>query len=192
MITQMVPGGLFSEGAFDRLFQVVNGAMDRLFHSAFLMRHDDGLAAVAAHLDHAAFVIMASLMTDGIAKVHIDPPYTVSVAVQCGMDYRLHLSGRLLAAFDVGVCPDLDQHFHLRRYNVYKLVTLFDAATLEEALVRCVLSYIRGLALLRLINVSMPERLAWRNFGSGRPALFDCGSPAAPVACAHAWTLKSH
>jgi hypothetical protein len=35
--------------------------------------------------------------------VHIDPPDSVSVAVQRGMDHRLYLSVRLLAAFDVAV-----------------------------------------------------------------------------------------
>jgi hypothetical protein len=59
------------------------------------------IAAVTARLDHAAFVFVAGLVAYGIAKVHIDPPDMVAVAVQCGMDHRLHLSGRLLAAFDV-------------------------------------------------------------------------------------------
>ena len=67
------------------------------------MRDDDGLAAVAARLDHAAFVFTAGLVAYDIAQVHIDPPDSVSVAVQRGMDHRLYLSVRLLAAFDVAV-----------------------------------------------------------------------------------------
>ena len=84
--------------------------MDRLFHGAFLMGHHDGLAAIAARLDHAAFIIMAGLTADGVAEMHIDPPDTVAVAVQPGKDLGLHLVKRLLAAFDVAVCPDFDQH----------------------------------------------------------------------------------
>jgi len=124
MIPEMIPSGLFSEGAFDRLFQVVNSAMDRLFHGTFPVRHCDGFAAVEACLDHATFVVMTGPMTDGVAKVHIDPPNTVTEAVQCGMDHSLHLSGRLLAAFDVAICPDLDQHYRLRHYFAGKLSRL--------------------------------------------------------------------
>jgi hypothetical protein len=103
---------------------------------------------------------MTGLVTDGIAKVHIDPPDTVAVAVQRGIDLSLHLSVRLLAAFDVAVCPDLDKHRRLRRYIAWKAIALFDAAPLEETLVRRVLSYVRGLALLGRIYISMLERLA--------------------------------
>jgi hypothetical protein len=158
MIPEMIPGGLFSEGAFDRLFQVVNSAMDSLFHGAFLVRHDDGLAAVAPRLDHAAFVVMTRLLADGVAEMNIDPPDAVVEPVQRCMHKRLHVIGKLFAAFDVAVCPDLDQHRLLRRFMALKVVALFDAAPLEEALVRRVLSYVRRLALLCRIDIGMLGR----------------------------------
>src|SRR5579863_4813630 len=117
MVSEVISGGLFSEGAVDRLFEVLNSAMDRLFNGAFVMCHDDGLAAVAAHLDHATYVIVAGLLTDGVAKVQIDPPYMVTVAVKCGMDQSFYSCDRLLATFDVCVCPDLNQHCLARPYN---------------------------------------------------------------------------
>jgi hypothetical protein len=78
----MIQGRFLSKSAIDRLFQLLNGAMDRLIHGALLMRHKDRLAAVAARLDHAAFVVMASLVADRVAEVHIDPPDAVAVPVQ--------------------------------------------------------------------------------------------------------------
>ena len=90
MIPKLIAAGFFSEGAFNRLFEIVNSALDRLFQRAFLMRNDNRFAALAARLDHAAFVFMASLFAYGIAKVHVDPPETVAVAVQCSMDHRFH------------------------------------------------------------------------------------------------------
>jgi hypothetical protein len=48
VITEVISGGFFSESAVDRFFQVVNGALDRLIHGAFLMRYHYGLAPVAA------------------------------------------------------------------------------------------------------------------------------------------------
>jgi hypothetical protein len=90
--------------------------MDRLFHCAFLMCNYDRLSAVPARLNHAAFVTMAALMTDGLTEMYIDSPDMVTITVQCGMDQSLHFSGRLLAAFDVAVCPNLNQHRPLRCY----------------------------------------------------------------------------
>ena len=79
MIPEMVPAGLFSEGAFNRPFQIVNSAVNRLFQGAFPVRDGDRLAAVAARLDHAAFVTMAGIVAYSIAKVHIGSPDTVAV-----------------------------------------------------------------------------------------------------------------
>jgi hypothetical protein len=165
MIAEMIPGGLFSEGAVDRLFQVVNSAVDRLFHGAFLKRHDDWFAVVSSCLDHTAFIVMAGLKTDSVAKVHIDPSDTINVTIQSGMNCSLHLSGRLLAAFDVAACPNFDKHRGLHLCIVWDAVALFDSPSLEKTLVRRVLSYIRGLALFYRIHLSMHDRLAWRNFG---------------------------
>ena len=66
MIPKLIAAGFFSEGAFNRLFEIVNSALDRLFQRAFLMRNDNRFAALAARLDHAAFVFMASLFAYGI------------------------------------------------------------------------------------------------------------------------------
>jgi hypothetical protein len=58
----------------------VNSALDRLFQRAFLMRNDNRFAAVAARLDHAAFVFMASLFAygiysrSGLAPTDLRPP----------------------------------------------------------------------------------------------------------------------
>jgi hypothetical protein len=49
----------------------MDGAMYRLIHRRFPVRHDDGLATVAARFDHAAFVVMADLVADFVAEVHI-------------------------------------------------------------------------------------------------------------------------
>jgi len=109
-IPEMIPSGFFSKSAVDRLLQPVNGTMDRLIHGALPMRHDDRLAAIAARLDHAAFVAMAGLVTDRVAEVHIDPPDAVAVPVQRCTHLSLHVIGKSLAAVDVSVCPDLDKH----------------------------------------------------------------------------------
>jgi hypothetical protein len=134
--------------------------MDRLFNGAFVMGHDDGLAAVAAHLDHATYVIVAGVLTDGVSKVQIDPPDMVTVAVKCGTDQSSHSCERLLATFDVCICPDLNQHCLARPYNESAATGLFGSLPLEEALVRGFLSYIRGLALFRPIYVRVLQRLA--------------------------------
>jgi len=134
--------------------------MDRLIHGAFLMRYDDGFTAVAPYLDHAAFAVMTGLVADGVAEVNIDPPDAIVEPVQRCMHKRLRVIGKLFAAFDVAVCPDLDQHRRLRRFMAWKVVALFD----EEALVRRVLSYVRGLALLCRIDIGMLKRLAWLVF----------------------------
>jgi len=90
---------------------------------------------------------MTGLVADGVAKVNIDPPDAVIEPVQRCMHKRLHVIGKLFAALDVGVHPDLDQHRPLRRFMPRKVVALFDAATLEEALVRRVLCSLPGPAL---------------------------------------------
>ena len=80
-IPEMIQGGVFSKSAIDRLLQFMNGAMNRLVHAALLMRHDDRLAAIKARLDHAAFVVMAGLITNRVAEVYIDPPDAIAVPV---------------------------------------------------------------------------------------------------------------
>src|SRR5579859_101537 len=84
--------------------------MDRLIHRALLMRSENRLAAIAARLDHAAFIVMADLVTDRVAKVHIDPPDAVAVPFKRGTQHSLHVVGKSLVTIDVSVCPDLDQH----------------------------------------------------------------------------------
>jgi hypothetical protein len=127
VITEVISGGFFSESAVDRFFQVVNGALDRLIHGAFLMRYHYGLAPVAACFDHAAFVVMTGLVADRVAEVNIDPPDAVVEPVQRRMHKRFHVIGKLLAAFDVAVCPDLDQHRHLRRFIAWEAGVLHPA-----------------------------------------------------------------
>jgi len=109
-IPEIILGGFFSNGAIDRLLELVNGTMDRLVHSALVMRHDDRLEAITARLDHAAFVVMAGLVTDGVAEVHIDPPDAVAIPFERGTEHGLHVIGNPLATIDVSVCSDLDQH----------------------------------------------------------------------------------
>jgi hypothetical protein len=104
VIPQIILDGFFAESVVDRLFQIVNGALNRLIYCTFLMRHDDGPALVAVGFDHAAFVTMTGLLADSVAKVNIDAPD----AVQRRMHKRLHVIGKLFAAFDVAVRPDLD------------------------------------------------------------------------------------
>ena len=92
-------------------------------------------------------------------RVHVDPPDAVVELAQRRMHKRFHVIGKLLAALDVAVCPDLDKHRRLRRYIVWKAIALFDEVPLEEPFVRA-LFYVRGLALLGRIYISMLERLA--------------------------------
>ena len=47
--------------------------------------------AVAARFDHAAFVVMAHLMTDGVAKMHIDPPDAIAETLQRGLNNAFHM-----------------------------------------------------------------------------------------------------
>jgi hypothetical protein len=75
--------------------------MDGLIHGGFLMRDHNGLAAIATRLDHAAFVVMAGLVADGVAEMHIDPPDAVAEPIQCGMHDALDVIGKLRAAMDI-------------------------------------------------------------------------------------------
>jgi hypothetical protein len=118
----MIQGGIFSKSAIDRLLQFVNGAMNRLVHATLLMRHDDRLAAIKASFDHAAFVVMAGLITDRVAEVYIDSPDPITVPVHRCPQLSLHTIGKLLAAVDVSVCPDLDQHHQLRCFIAWAAV----------------------------------------------------------------------
>ena len=79
--------------------------------------------------------------------------------------FSLHTIRKLLAAVDVSVCPDLDQHHQLRRFIALTAVCLFYAAPFEEAFVRRVLSYVCGLALLCWIYIGLLEVLAGWSFG---------------------------
>jgi hypothetical protein len=82
--------------------------MDRLIHRRFPVRHHDGLAAIAARFDHAAFVVMADLVADFVAEVHIYSPEMIPKAVQRGMHDGFHMERKLLAALNVGICSNLD------------------------------------------------------------------------------------
>jgi hypothetical protein len=75
----MIQSGFFTKSAADRLLQLLNSTIDRLIHSALLMRREDRLAAIAARLDHAAFVVMTGLVTDRVAEVHI----VIAAASRC-------------------------------------------------------------------------------------------------------------
>jgi phosphoribosylaminoimidazole (AIR) synthetase len=88
----------------------MDGAMDRLIHRRFPMRHHDRLAAIAARFDHAAFVVMAGLVADFVAEVHIYSPDAIPKAVQRGMHNGFHVVRKLLAALNVAICSNLDQH----------------------------------------------------------------------------------
>jgi hypothetical protein len=74
------------------------------------MRHDDRLAAIAARFDHAALVVMADLVADFVAEVHINSSDTIPKAVQRGMHDSFHVVRELFAALNVVVCSNLDQH----------------------------------------------------------------------------------
>jgi hypothetical protein len=102
--------GFFSEGALDRILQAMDGAMDCQIHRRVTMRHDDGLAAIATRLDHAAFIAMADLAADFVAEVHIYSPDAISKAVQRRMHDGLHMVRKLLAALNVAICSNLDEH----------------------------------------------------------------------------------
>ena len=106
----MISVGFFSEGAVYRLFQIMNGALNRPIHGVFVMGDDDRLAAIATDLDHATFVVVARLVANVIAEMHIDPPDVIDMPLQCVLYLCLYMIGKPLAALDIPVCPDLDQH----------------------------------------------------------------------------------
>jgi len=180
MVPAMIRRSFLSERAFDRLFQAMDRAMDGLIHGGFLMRHHNGLAAIATRLDHAAFVVMAGLVADGVAEVHIDPPDAVAEPVQRRMHDPFDVIGKLRAAMDIAVCSNLDQHRLLREciMRLYTACTsrrprcpdvtrfrLFDAPPLEEAFVRGVLLDVGGLALLCRIDAGSLGLIVGSNFG---------------------------
>jgi hypothetical protein len=82
------------------------------------------------------------------------------VPFERGIHHLLDLIGKPLATLEVVVCPDLDQHGRSPCFAVEKAFALFDAASLEEALVGRVLSDVRGLALLCQIDFNAFGRLA--------------------------------
>ena len=121
-IPEMILSGFFSKSAIDRLLELVNGTMDGLIHGALLMRHDDRFAAITARLDNAAFVVITGLVTDRVAEVHIDPPDAIGVPVQRCTHLSPHVIEQLLAAVDVSVRPDLDQHHKLHCFIAWPAV----------------------------------------------------------------------
>lgn len=74
------------------------GALDGLIHGGFLVRHDDGLAAIPACFDHAAFVVMSGLVADCVAEVHIEPSDPVAEPIQRGSHDGFYMIRKLLAA----------------------------------------------------------------------------------------------
>jgi hypothetical protein len=102
--------GFFPEGALDRILEAMDCAMDCQIHRRVTMRHDDGLAAIATRLDHAAFIAMADLAADFVAEVHIYSPDAISKAVQRRMHDGLDMVRKLLAALNVAICSNLDEH----------------------------------------------------------------------------------
>ena len=126
MVSAMTQGGFFSESALDCFFQTMDSVMDCLLHGRFPVRHDDRLAAIATHFNHAGFVLMAGLVADCVAEVDIDPPDPVAEPTKRSMHSCFHVIGKLLAAMDVAVCSNLDQHRRLRGFTT-------------KARIRCVL-----------------------------------------------------
>jgi hypothetical protein len=102
--------GFFSERGLYRSFQAMNRAKDCLIHGLFLVRHDDWFAAITTRFDHAAFVIMAGFVADCVAEMHIDSPDAVAKPVQRRMHDGFDVIRELLAALNIAVCSDLDQH----------------------------------------------------------------------------------
>jgi hypothetical protein len=81
--------------------------MDRLILRRFPMRDDDRLAAIATRFDHAAFVVMADLVADFVAEVHIYSPDMIPKAVQRGMHDGFHMVRKLFAALNVAVLTSI-------------------------------------------------------------------------------------
>jgi hypothetical protein len=93
-------------------------ATDGLIHRRLVVRHDDGLAAIAARFDLAALVVVPGFVADRVAEMHIHPPDAVAETVQRSLDDGLHLVRKLLAALNITVCSDFDQHRRLRHFIV--------------------------------------------------------------------------
>jgi len=141
--------------------------MDRLIHRRFPMRHHNRLAAIATRFDHAAFVVMADLVADFVAEVHIYSPEMIPKAVKRGMHDGFHMVRKLLAALNVAIGSNLDQHqstplLYRLEPNTFRS---FDAPALEKAFVRCVLLDVCALALLCRIDTSLLGTLRGRGFG---------------------------
>jgi hypothetical protein len=145
----------------------MDGAMDRLIHRRFPVRHHDRLAAIATRFNHAAFVVMADLVADFVAEVHIYSPDMIPKAVKRGMHDGFHMVEKLLAALNVAISSDLNQHQSTPLLYRFELNAFrsFDAPALEKALVSCVLLDVRGVALLCRIDASLLGKLRGRGFG---------------------------
>jgi hypothetical protein len=66
-------------------------ATDCLIHGRFMVRHNDGLTAIAPRFDLAAFVVVAGFVAGRIAEVHIDPPDAVAEPVERSLYDGFHL-----------------------------------------------------------------------------------------------------
>jgi len=122
MVAETIQGVRFPEGALDGFLQAVDRAVDRLVHHRLLVCHDDRLVAVATHLDHAALVVMAGLVGDGVAELHVDAADASAEPVQRAMHNVLHMIGKRRAAVDIAVRPHLNQHDGLRRFIAWCLI----------------------------------------------------------------------
>lgn len=116
-IAEMIRSGFSTESALHRFLQTVNRATDCLVHGRFMMGHSDGFTAIAARFDHAALVVVTGFVASRLAKVHIDSSDAAAEPVQRSLHDSFHLFRKLLAALNIAICSDLNQHRQLRHFT---------------------------------------------------------------------------
>jgi hypothetical protein len=100
-----------SEGALDQAGQLIRRAVNSLVQGRCLVNDRDRLAAFEAGFDHAAYIVIATLLGAVlIAQVDFDLRNVIAEPAQGILHDATDLSGHCLVPFDIMVGIDLDLH----------------------------------------------------------------------------------
>jgi hypothetical protein len=101
--------------------QFVGSAIDGLVQVRCLVSNGCGLATLNASFHHAAFVVLAALMSVFIAEVNFHPCDVLSEAAQSAFNDTLDVICEFLSAFYITVRIDLDLHLVHRPLLLLKI-----------------------------------------------------------------------
>jgi hypothetical protein len=101
---------LSAQSAFEQSSQFLAGAADSLLQGCPFVADCDRLTAGRSSLHKAAFVDAARFAGVLVAEMDFDPGDLIAELAQSGVDLGLDLTGKIFAAFDVGICIHLDLH----------------------------------------------------------------------------------